>query len=89
MKFNPITNKLYTDDNKFIKKMYCPYSSLKWSDLVHIDGSMDGFCNICESNVIETKKLKDDTVWQLLQDEPSTCLKIDFNQENMRIVHHV
>lgn len=69
--------------------MYCPYSSLRWSDIASTDGSMDRFCEICESNVVETKEMNDDTLWKLLQDKPETCLKIDFNQENIRIVHHV
>ncbi len=89
MKFNPITNILYTDNNKFIKKMHCPYPSLKWGNLSSIDGSMDRFCEICESNVVETKNMSDEVLFQLLQDDPETCLKIDWNQENIRIVHHV
>ena len=32
MKFNPLTKTLYTDDNKLIKKMYCPYTLRQWSD---------------------------------------------------------
>ncbi len=89
MKFNPITNTLYTDNNKLIKKMYCPYSSLNWSDLSLIDGSIDRFCKICESNVVETKGFTDEVLLKLLQDKPDTCLKIDFNQKNLRITHHV
>ena len=88
MKFNPITNTLYTDDNKLIKKMHCPYPSLKWSDLSSINGSMDRFCDICESNVVETKDMGDESLLSLLQENPETCLKVDWNQENVRIVHH-
>ena len=89
MKFNPITNSLYTDDNKLIKKMYCPYTSLKWSELSSIDGSLDRFCDICESSVVETKDMSDESLLALLQKDPETCLKLDWNQENVRIVHHV
>ena len=89
MKFNPLTNTLYTDNNKLIKKMYCPYSSLRWNDLSPMDGSMDRFCDICESSVVETKGMSDESLLELLQKKPDTCLKLDFNQENLRIVHHV
>ncbi len=89
MKFNPITNTLYTDDNKIIKKMYCPYTSLQWSDLSSLEGSMDRFCAICENNVVETANLEDEVLWALLQDKPETCLKVDWHQKNVRIVHHV
>ena len=90
MKFNPLTNTLYTDNNKLIKKIYCPYPSLKWGDLSSVvDDSMNRFCAICESNVVETKEFTDVALLKLLQEEPETCLKIDFNQKNLRIVHHV
>jgi len=89
MKFNPITNTLYTNNGKLIKKMHCPYPSLKWSALSSIDGSMDRFCDICEHSVIETKEQTDERLLKLLQNDPDTCLKIDFNQDNIRIVHHV
>ncbi len=89
MKFNPPTSTLYTDDDKLIKKMHCPYPSLKWGDLTSLDGSLDRFCGICESNVVETKESTDKTLLKLLEENPENCLKADFNQENIRIVHHV
>ena len=89
MKFNPITKTLYTDNGKLIKKMHCPYPTLKWNDLSYIDGSMSRFCDICDSNVVETKEYTDEGLLNLLHQEPDTCLKIDFNQDNIRIVHHV
>ena len=89
MKFNPLTNTLYTDANKIIKKMHCPHPSLKWGDLSSMDGSLDRFCDICEHNVVETKEYTDEALLKLLQQDPTTCLKLDFNQKNIRIVHHV
>ena len=89
MKFNPITNILYTDNNKVIKKMYCPYPSLRWDELSSVEGSLDRNCSLCEKNVIETKDMNDEMLCKLIQEEPESCLKIDFNQENIRIVHHV
>ena len=89
MKFNPITNTLYTNDDKLIKKMYCPYTSLNWGDLSSIEGSMDRFCAICKSNVVETNSMEDEVLLKLLQEKPETCLKLDWNQANVRIVHHV
>ena len=89
MKFNPITNTLYTDNNDLIKKMHCPYSSLKWSDFTQIEGSRNRFCAICESTVVDTCDMRDESLLELLQKDPQTCLKIDFTQENIRIVHNV
>jgi len=87
--YNPLTNTLYTDTDKLIKKMHCPYPSLKWNDLSSLDGSIDRFCDICESNVVETKEMSDESLLALLQKDPETCLKLDWNQENVRIDHHV
>jgi hypothetical protein len=89
MKFNPITKTLYTDDNQLIKKMYCPYPSLKWDEFSSMDGTMNRFCDICESSVVETKEMSDESLLSLLREKPDTCLKIDWNQENIKIVHHV
>ena len=90
MKFNPMTNTLFTDEGKLIKKMYCPYAAvLHWDDLSTINGSVDRYCDICESNVIETKYFDDDTLFELLQREPNTCMKIDPDQDNVRIVYNV
>lgn len=89
MKYNPITKTLYADDSKLIKKMHCPYPSLKWSELYSTDDSIDKFCSICERNILDTKEFSDEALLKLLQNEPDTCLKIDLNQENIRIVHHV
>lgn len=88
MKFNPLTQTLYTNDGQRIKKMHCPYPSLKWSELSTIEGKMDKVCSLCESRIVETKEYSDEALLKHLQEAPDTCLKIDLNQENIRIVHH-
>ncbi len=89
MKYNPFTKILYTDDDKVIKKMFCPYINLQWNDLTSIEDSKDRFCEICESNVVETNSMTDDDVFELLQKNPDTCLKIDMDAKNIRMVNHV
>ncbi len=89
MKFNPLNSTLYTNDGKLIKKMFCPYSSLKWDDLSSINKTMDRFCSICENNVVETKDKSEAELLRLMDNNPETCLKIDFNQDNIRISNHV
>ncbi len=89
MKYNPFTKILYTDDNRIIKKMFCPYVDLQWSDLSSIENSKDRFCEICESNVVETQGMSDDSVFELLQNYPDTCLKIDMDTDNIRMINNV
>ncbi len=88
MKFNPFTKTLYTNDDKVIKKMFCPYTNLQWDDLSAIEDSDNRFCEICESNVIETEGMSDDVLYELLQREPDTCLKINMNTNNIRMTHN-
>ena len=40
-------------------------------------------------NVLVKDTLSDEALLEMLKENPDTCLKIDFNQENLRIVHHV
>lgn len=89
MKFNPLNKTIYTKDGKLIKKMYSSYSMLEWSDLSKIKGSRDKFCVICETNVVETKDESEDRLLALLRTNSETCIKIDGNLNDGRIVHHV
>jgi len=89
VQFNPITKTLYTNDNKLIKKMYCPYPSLQWDDLSSLNDNRSRFCDICESSVIDTKEYTDEALYTLLQEDPTTCLKVDWDQENIRIIRNV
>ena len=88
MKFNPITKILYTEDNKLIKKMYCPYPSLQWQDFSAINGSIDKMCDICEHRVVDAHDYTEEALFEFLQEDPNTCLKVDLNQKNIRIVHN-
>ena len=69
--------------------MFCPYTTLKWNDLTPAESNLNRFCAKCKSDVVETKELSDNSLFKLLQERPETCLKIDFNQDNIRIIHHV
>ena len=66
MKFNPLTQTLYTNDGQRIKKIHCPYPSLKWSELSTIEGKMDKVCSLCESRIVETKEYSDEALAQTL-----------------------
>lgn len=87
MKFNPITNKLYTDKDEFIKTLACPYF-IDW-DKLEQDSPISRMCNKCNHQVIDTAHLADDALLQLVQTNPKTCLKIDLNQENLTLASDI
>ena len=84
MKFNPITQELFTKDNKFIKKMFCPYK-MRWANMKSIDNSTSGTCSKCNQSIIDTQFLTDDEILDLTKQNPQTCLKLDLNQNNLTI----
>ncbi len=86
MKFNPITNKLFSDDGNFIKQLHCPYK-VEWDTLEVNSYNGNRSCVICEREIIDTDHLKDSDILSFIKDNPSGCLKLNFNQENLEIVY--
>lgn len=84
MKFNPLTQKLYTDSGELVKEMYCPYN-VSWEQMksVHSAGRK---CDRCNHVVHDTKSLSEDEILQMVQQNPKICFKIDLNQNNLKII---
>jgi len=86
MKYNPITKKLFTNDNILIKKLDCPLG-ISWDDLLSTQSIGTRSCNICDKNISDTALLAGKDVLQLIKKDPAACLKVDLNQENIRVVN--
>lgn len=82
MKFNPITNQLYTDDGAFIKKLHCPLNS-QWEAMDQSSEFRFRNCEGCRRPVYDTAFFKDHVLLQMVKDDPHTCLKVDLNQNNL------
>lgn len=76
MKYNPYTQKLFSDQGEFIKQMHCPLKK-QWKDL------RKGFCKSCSEQVHDTKNMTDLEVLNLLKDNPQACIKIDLHNLNL------
>lgn len=87
MKFNPITQQLFTDSGILVKVLHCPLFK-RWDDLTDIALSQNKLCDSCNHNVLETSLLKEDELLNLLQVNPNTCLKVYLNQTNITITYH-
>lgn len=83
MKFDPVTKRVYTERDEFIKTMHCPYK-VRWGNLQETS-STSRKCAQCDHLVIDTEFLSDAEVLRLVNANPATCLKIDLNQHNVKL----
>jgi hypothetical protein len=86
MKYNPITQELYTDAGVFLKKLHCPLAK-RWEQLDPTSGVYAKTCSTCNKPVYDTSLLADSELQAMLQNAPETCLKVDFNQQNLIITY--
>jgi hypothetical protein len=86
MKYNPITQELYTDSGTFLKRLHCPLAK-QWEQLDITSSAMAKTCTTCNKAVYETSLLTDSELQDMLQKVPETCLKIDLNQPNLTITY--
>lgn len=84
MKFDPITKDVYTDKGEFVKRMNCPYR-MTWDNLVAANVTMRKCAN-CDHLIIDTEFFTDDELLKMVRQNPDTCLKIDLNQDNIKIL---
>lgn len=85
MKFDPITKEIYTDKGEFVKRMNCPFKVI-WDDLEEINRSTLRKCSNCNRTIIDTEYLSDEGLLKMIGQNPDTCLKIDLNQHNIKLI---
>ena len=85
MKINPSKKELYTDSGTFLKRLHCPVSVM-WKDMME-NGSNTKACSHCNNTIHDTEQLSDAEIGHLLTQDPQACLKVSFNQDNVKIVH--
>jgi hypothetical protein len=86
MKFNPITNKLFSDEGGFIKYLHCPFK-VEWHTLRVNSDNGKRSCEICDRDILETENLSDSEILSIIKDNSHACLKLNFNQENLEIIY--
>ena len=85
MKINPSNKELYTDSGAFLKRLHCPISA-KWKDMRE-NGSNTRICSNCDKTIHDTAYLTDLELDHLLANDPEACLKVNLNQDNVKIVY--
>lgn len=83
MKFDPISESVFTDKDEFIKKLSCPYK-INWENLEKA-GPTQRKCSVCDHNIIDTELFTDNEILKMVNENPATCLKINLNQVNIKL----
>jgi hypothetical protein len=86
VKFNPITKRLYTDDNAPIKQLHCRYR-MAWNALVPTDDESVRRCRTCDKEILDTAGVTDGALLAIVTRNPSACLKVSLDQDNLRVVN--
>lgn len=84
MKFDPINKDVYADNGQFLKKLNCPYGA-QWEKL-ELANSSTRKCSVCSNLIFDTESLKDSELIKLISENPKACLKINLNQNNVKII---
>lgn len=84
MIFDPIKKEVYTDKGEFVKLMNCPYK-INWNKL-EVNNSTLRKCAKCNHLILDTEFLSDDELLNIVKHKPETCIKIDLNQQNIKLI---
>jgi len=88
MKFNATTRQLFSDDMQLIKQLHCPFK-MEWDQLESADNlAVVRTCSICKHPVVDTGQHTSASLEALVGEQPTACLKVDLNQNNLTIIHH-
>lgn len=85
MKYNPLTNELFTDDGRLLKKLHCPFVQ-QWEAMTEAIPAYK-ICDRCSKAVHDTALLNEDKVQQLINNNAHACFKVDLNQDNLTITY--
>ena len=86
MKYNPITRNLFTDENEFLKKLSCPKNA-NWAAMPIDESERKRTCQFCKKEVVDTQFLADRELAELLKQAPETCLMLNLDQQNLRVIN--
>ncbi len=86
MKFNPHTQRLFTDDGRLIKRLHCPFR-LDWRKLGPADDPAERRCEICQHAVTDTALRTEEELLVLMAGNRHACLKVDLNQDNLTLTY--
>jgi hypothetical protein len=89
MLYNPTTSELFTNDGRFLKRLFCPLQKT-WEELETGEGTNQiRHCATCHHPVYDTAWLSEPSLAQLLKENPHACLKIDPDQANIELTPYV
>jgi hypothetical protein len=85
MKFNPVSNNLYSDDGDFLKTLYCP-KNLSRVELLQSNSPNINYCKLCNETVLDTSSLSDAIVSEILKRDRDQCVLLTLEQDNISVI---
>jgi len=86
MKYIASERELYTDDDRFIKKLYCPLNK-EWDNLLKIEPmDLTRRCNACNNNVLDISLLSDERVRIIAEYDRNVCVSVRSDADNVEWV---
>jgi hypothetical protein len=85
MKIDLQSGSLFTDAGKFLKRLHCPKAA-SWDDMEASAGSSHRTCFQCAHTVHDTAVMTDAELEQLMEREPTACLKLSLTQSNCTVL---
>jgi hypothetical protein len=84
MKFNPVSQRLYTDDGQLIKQLECRFP-VRWDEMQQTGIPGVRRCDICEDGVIDSAGFSDEKIVQMVEQNNKLCLRVSLSQANLKI----
>lgn len=86
--FNPTNNTLYDKNKTVLKKLECKFES-RLPIETHKEFLLNNRCPMCKIKVIDTSKISESKLVELININSNACLKIDINQTNIIVETYV
>jgi len=87
MKFNPIKGLLYSSQGSIVKELRCPIG-VTWDSLEGSPGAANKRCKQCSRDIRDILNMSELETIKMLQDDPTTCVRIDLNDPKIKVVNH-
>jgi hypothetical protein len=85
MKMNINTGEIFTDNNKFLKKLQCT-QSVDWQTMQQTEKPGVKRCNLCSKTVTDINNLSDKDLLAIFAAEPNACVTFNLYSKSIQII---
>lgn len=85
MLYNPINQKIFTNNGAFVKQLHCPVITDELI-LIKESGGKHFQCSKCNHKIFDTSQLNDEDLTTLIKGNANACLLLNLDQPNVIII---